>query len=118
MKQSNQTTEKPYQVPDPYRSIVNRACVNDRAYFEKHPGEDVRIRDIIQGEFYPLDTSMFNSVYVTRIDDETRTREPFYLKNRNQLHKVIRERVRRSDMIAKDRKKAAVKRFKKLRKTA
>lgn len=40
-------------IPEPWCSIVDKVCLEDRKWFEEHPDELMRARPYIYGEFYP-----------------------------------------------------------------
>lgn len=42
-----------FEMPEPFASLVDRVCTEDREWFEAHPGATVRERSYVEGEFHP-----------------------------------------------------------------
>lgn len=63
-------------IPEPFLSIVDEACAADRRYFELHPWESEYIRQVVPGEFWPLNEGVYTHVLVKQYFPGCRTRTP------------------------------------------
>jgi hypothetical protein len=60
--------------PEPYGSILDRVCEEDRRYFLFHPYETTYARPVVQFEFSPLEFAPGTQVVVRRIGPRQRSR--------------------------------------------
>ena len=45
------------QVPEPWGSLIDEVCEQDRAFFEAHPGRRSYTRPVVPGEFWPAEAA-------------------------------------------------------------
>ncbi len=62
--------------PAEIAALIDRASEGDRVWFELHPGEDVRLRPIIDGEFWPNHFDRASHVIVQQVRPGFRLRLP------------------------------------------
>ena len=58
---------------------IDRACESDRLWFERHPGESVRIRPLMSGEFAPFADPVESLMLVRQLFPGSRLRTPLPL---------------------------------------
>ncbi len=57
-----------------YENLISAVCDDDRAWFERNPGRNARTRDLVPGEFWPVEFPIGSKVLVQQLAPGVRTR--------------------------------------------
>jgi hypothetical protein len=76
MSNSRRLKRRPpvWVTPEPYGSILDQVCEEDRRYFLFHPYETTYARPVVQFEFYPLEFAPGTQVVVRLLGPGRRSR--------------------------------------------